>query len=108
MLHQYIQELTTHQTRLKKLLEWGGAEIQDEIFITRPVVKIIKSTSLDPDFKSFLTELNMCTTEPDYLISGEFNGRLCYLAFPPNQETSSESVEYNNKMINQYGLNLIL
>ena len=95
-------ELTAHQARLKKLLIWGGAEIQDGIFIVKPAIKIIKSTSLNPDFKEVLSELNMCTTEPDYLVSGEFNGRLCYLSFPFNQETSTQSIEYNNKMINQH------
>lgn len=95
-------QLTTYQNRLKRLLVWAEAEIEDEIFIVKPVVKIIKSTSLNTDFKSVLSELNMCTTEPDYLLSGEFNARLCYLSFPTNMETSTKSFEYNNKMINQH------
>ncbi len=99
-----LTHLTTHQQRLLKILEWGGAKIEDTIFITKPVVKIIKSTSLHPDFKAFLPELNMCGSEinPDYLASAEFNARLTYLAYPTNLESASQSLDYNNKMIHQH------
>ncbi len=93
---------TPHQARLKRILDWGGAEIQDGIFVTKPVVKIIKSTQLDRNFADLCTELNINSSIPDYLKSSEFNSRLTYLAFPNNPESVHDSFAYANKMIHEY------
>jgi hypothetical protein len=93
---------TSHQARLKKILDWGGAEIQDGIFITSPVVKIIKSTQLDRNFAELCAELNINSSIPDYLKSGEFNARLTYLAFPTSPESVRDSFAYVSKMIHEH------
>ncbi len=93
---------TPHQARLKRILDWGGAEIQDEIFVTKPVVKIIKSTQLDRNFAELCAELNINPSIPDYLKSGEFNARLTYLAFPAKPESVSDSFDYASKMIHEH------
>jgi hypothetical protein len=50
-------QYTPHQARLKKILDWGCAEIQEGIFVTKPVVKIIKSTQLDRNFADLCLSL---------------------------------------------------
>lgn len=95
-------QFTPHQARLKRILDWGGAEIQDGIFVTKPVVKIIKSTQLDRNFAELCAELNINPSIPDYLKSGEFNARLTYLAFPNSPESVQDSFAYANKMIHEH------
>ena len=95
-------QYTPHQARLKKILDWGGAEIQEGIFVTKPVVKIIKSTQLDRNFADLCMELNINSSIPDYLKSSEFNSRLTYLAFPNSPESVRDSFAYANKMIHEH------
>ncbi len=95
-------QYTPHQARLKKILDWGGAEIQEGIFVTKPVVKIIKSTQLDRNFADLCMELNINSSIPDYLKSSEFNSRLTYLAFPNSPESVCDSFAYANKMIHEH------
>lgn len=93
---------TPHQVRLKRILDWGGAKIQEGIFVTSPVVKIIKSTQLDRNFSELCAELNINPSIPDYLKSSEFNSRLTYLAFPNSPESVHDSFAYANKMIHEH------
>ncbi len=80
-----------------EILNYTNAEIEDNKFITKPGIKIIKASEMNEDFDIFLQNNLKFSNKNKFEKNAEFNSKLTYMQFDNNNP------QYLDKMINEYG-----
>lgn len=89
-----------HVERMIQLVEAAGGRVEDDLFVTRPGVRLLSVTELTDDGRALCDAMHIDTTRPDYEQLAELNGRITYLAF---RDEPGDGAAYNQKMVNEHG-----
>jgi len=84
-------------SNITEILNYTGALIEDNWFITKPGIKIIKASEITDEFDNFLINNLKILNKDKFEKNAEFNSKITYMHFHNNNP------DYLNKMINEYG-----
>lgn len=83
-------------SNITEILKYTGALIENDKFITKPGIKIIKASEITDEFDNFLINNLKISNKDKFEKTAEFNSKITYMLFNNN------NTDYLNKMINEY------
>lgn len=87
----------TSRELLSEMIQLAGGEVRENRFVIRPGVMLIVTSQVSDKAKQLMSLLSVDTRHPDYLLVGEFNGKLTYLS-----TKEVDTLDYNRKMARVY------